>query len=134
MCLDGRRGIGLACSTDTPFVFFRFRGDSYSDVGYRGKSNSRPTLENPLGVPFPGLTWNESDQPNWVGHLLNKRDTDEPLLVFDYAIGGHTVDGIRQQVRLSYIKDIGAKPDWAQWTAHDALFGEKTCGTLRIIA
>lgn len=101
-------------------------GDSYSDVGYRGQPNNRPTQNNPLGIPFPGLTWNETGQPNWVGHLVKKRDASQPLLVYDYAVGGHTIDGIRQQVRSYYAKDIGAKGEGTDWTAHDTLFGRHT--------
>lgn len=57
-------------------------------------------------------------------HLLKKRDESHPLLVYDYAIGGHTVDGVRQQVRMKYLRSLGGKPDSAPWTEQDSLFGE----------
>lgn len=31
-----------------------------------------PDANKPLGVPFPGITWNEPERPNWVGHLITK--------------------------------------------------------------
>lgn len=31
-----------------------------------------PSEVHPFGLPFPGITYNEPDLPNWVGHLLTK--------------------------------------------------------------
>lgn len=84
-------------------------------------------------MKFPGITWNESGQPNWVGHLLQKCDAEYPLVVYDYAIGGHTADGVRQQIRMNYLKSTGSKPDWAPWTSQDSLFGEPDVESLPLL-
>ncbi|EPQ58338.1 hypothetical protein GLOTRDRAFT_57235 [Gloeophyllum trabeum ATCC 11539] len=95
-------------------------GDSYSDVGYNSRSR-HPRPEEPLGVDFPGITWTEQDQPNWVGHLVTKY-TPNPLLVYDYAVGGDTIAGVKRQVERQFLPHVGQKPDWAPWTAEDTLF------------
>ncbi|GJE87151.1 carbohydrate esterase family 16 protein [Phanerochaete sordida] len=110
-------------------------GDSYSDVGYRGQPKFKPTADEPLGVPFPGTTWNERGEPNWVGHLaLKRRAAGNPLLVYDYAIGGQDLQGFSHQVKMLYVKSLAPKPEWAQWTAQDTLFvswiGINDCGKL----
>ena len=48
-----------------------FSGDSYSSVD-DFQTTVKPDADKPLGVPFPGVTWNEPQRPNWVGHLLTK--------------------------------------------------------------
>lgn len=114
-------------------------GDSYSAVGVIDGQN-KPSAVNPLGVRFPGHTWNEPDKPNWIGHLITKytpgprfkpgkslRKQDpqwvkSPLLVHDFARGGDTVDGVKRQVETSFLPDLGEKPQWAPWTATDSLF------------
>lgn len=115
-------------------------GDSYSSVGYEGNEADHPTASNPLGVPYPGLTWNEPDLPNWVGHLITKfcppprydpnaeegqevaGYTDSPLLVYDYARGGDTIAGVRRQIQEQFLKKVGQKPSWAPWAANNSLF------------
>ncbi|THH10692.1 hypothetical protein EW145_g1141 [Phellinidium pouzarii] len=104
-------------------------GDSYSSVGY-DPDWPAPTSDEPLGVPFPGFTWTEggedmgdSTNPNWVGHLVTtRRKNNKPLLVYDYAVGGHTLSGLRKQVELWFLPTVGKKPDWAPWGADDTLF------------
>ncbi len=117
-------------------------GDSYSSVltaYFRGRRDIRPSATLPLGVPFPGEMgglWNEPDAPNWVGHLITKhcplprykpdQDSDpefvaNPLLAYDYAIGGNTVSGVQTQVG-AFLDGAGAKPDWAPWSGRDSLF------------
>jgi len=118
-------------------------GDSYSAVELTD-GEDKPTAANPLGVEFPGHTWNEIDKPNWVGHLitkytpgprfkpgqpLSKQDPQwakSPLLVHDFARGGDTVDGVRRQVERSFVPDLGKKPKRAPGTATDSLFGESS--------
>ena len=108
---------------------YSFSGDSYSAVGY-AKGIAPPTPERPLGIKFPGMTWAEKDDegndlPNWVGHLVTSRTSaGNPLLVYDYAVGGHTVSGIRTQVQTVFLPIVGMKPAWAPWTAKDTLFGQ----------
>ncbi|PBK96922.1 hypothetical protein ARMGADRAFT_1010455 [Armillaria gallica] len=120
------------------FIF----GDSYSSVltaYFRGRRDIRPSAALPLGVPFPGEKgglWNEPDEPNWVGHFITKhcplprykpdQDCDpqfaaNPILVYDYAIGGNTVSGVQTQVG-AFLDGAGAKPDWAPWSGQDSLF------------
>ncbi|KAJ4487877.1 hypothetical protein J3R30DRAFT_3432052 [Lentinula aciculospora] len=119
-------------------------GDSYSSVGYRGKDGAKaPCALKPLGLDFPGYPlemWNEEGTPNWVGHLITKYtpeprykpDVDEqdegyidnPILVYDYAVGGSTIDGVKVQVGSFFLGQggVGTKPDWAPWTSEETLF------------
>ncbi|KAF9075219.1 hypothetical protein BDP27DRAFT_1315709 [Rhodocollybia butyracea] len=119
-------------------------GDSYSSVGYRGQGgNKAPRPEQPLGVNFPGHPlemWNGEGTPNWVGHLLTKympaprfnpdaREQDEgyakePLLTYDYAIGGNRVSGVEHQFENLFMGDrgVGTRPEWAPWKSEDTLF------------
>lgn len=90
-------------------------------MGYTSRS-PHPTLEQPLGVDFPGNTWAEPGKPNWVGHLAIQR-TPSPLLVYDYGLGGDRVDGVRRQVEKEFIPHLGSKPSWAPWTEDDTMFG-----------
>ncbi|OBZ75356.1 hypothetical protein A0H81_04312 [Grifola frondosa] len=43
-------------------------------------------------------------------------------LVYDYALGGDGVDGVRRQILQEFIPSLGGQPDWAPWTASDTLF------------
>ncbi|EIW87468.1 hypothetical protein CONPUDRAFT_134360 [Coniophora puteana RWD-64-598 SS2] len=96
-------------------------GASYCEVGYSPRS-PHPTPENPLGVPFPGLTSNEPEEPNWVGYLTKIYESRGPKLIYDYALGGDRVFGVRRQVQQWFLPDVGAHPDWAPWTSEDTLF------------
>ncbi|KAH9935010.1 SGNH hydrolase-type esterase domain-containing protein [Fomitopsis serialis] len=95
-------------------------GDSYSDVGYHA-GRPHPTEENPLGVEFPGTTWAEEGEPNWVGHLITNYPP-APLLVYDLAHGGDTIAGVRAQVERGFLRQLVDKPYWCQWNANDTLF------------
>lgn len=52
-----------------------------------------------------------------------------PIVVYDYAVGGHTVSGVENQIKQQFMSHVGRKPEWAAWTAADTLFGEfsSTC-------
>jgi hypothetical protein len=99
-----------------------FSGDSYSSVGYDSGS-PHPHPDEPIGVKFPGVTWTNDGEPNWVGHLITKYSQNPSLLVYDYAVGGDKVDGIKHQVRYHFMGSLANKPDWAPWTAENTLFG-----------
>ena len=88
----------------------------------------RPSKENPLGVPYPGITWAEDDQPNWVGYLVNDLTPGHDLIVYDYAVGGARVDGVVNQIEKRFIPDIGNRPTWAEWSSDDSLFGKELLG------
>lgn len=83
-----------------------------------------PTRENPLGVEFPGDTWAEPDQPNWVGHLITNYSVNPALLVRDYAVGGDTVAGVKRQIQRYVSRHVGVKPEWRPWKAENTLFGK----------
>ncbi|KAI0374904.1 hypothetical protein BV20DRAFT_1048910 [Pilatotrama ljubarskyi] len=98
-------------------------GDSYSDVGYvYNNVSTYPSDEAPLGIEFPGVTWAEAGMANWVGHLVTEYSPYTKLLVYDYAIGGDTVEGVRKQVQVNCLPRVGEKPDWAPWRADNTLF------------
>ncbi|KAJ7171008.1 hypothetical protein C8R46DRAFT_180647 [Mycena filopes] len=97
-------------------------GDSYSDVGNGYNSSGIPTPEEPLGVEFPGATYAEPDSPNWVGHLITNYSHGATLLVYDYALGGARVYNVRNQMQVTFARNIGQRPAWAPWTAEDTLF------------
>ncbi|KAJ7187241.1 hypothetical protein C8R46DRAFT_1059212 [Mycena filopes] len=104
-------------------------GASYCDVGYSPQDSPAPSAEEPLGVKFPGITFADDGQPNWVGHLVkdfapNDDDDGSPagLLVYDYAQGGSRVHDVRRQIQDMFVPHIGLKPEGARWEAEDALF------------
>lgn len=45
------------------------------------------------------------------------------MLVYDYAVGGHTVSGVRSQVEQWFVPNVGQRPEWAPWADADSLFG-----------
>jgi len=98
------------------FIF----GDSFSDIGYRSHK-PHPTDRQPLGVKFPGVPHTEEGKPNWVGYLARKYNRS-PLLIFDYATEGDTVDGVVTQAEKIFFPIVGARPTWARWTGGDSLF------------
>ena len=77
---------------------------------------------------FPGITFADEheetgDCANWVGHLIRLRSAvDATLLVYDYAVGGDTIAGVRSQVQRRFLPTVGTKPDWAPWKAENTLF------------
>ncbi|KAL6305258.1 hypothetical protein BKA93DRAFT_896374 [Sparassis latifolia] len=107
-------------------------GDSYSDVGYNALLSNHPTVEDPLGVDFPGYGFVEPGAANWVGHLITNYANHKPLLVYDYAVGGDDVSGVRKQVQVRFLPRLGEKPDWAPWLGSNTLFitwiGINDCG------
>ncbi|EJD02495.1 uncharacterized protein FOMMEDRAFT_141520 [Fomitiporia mediterranea MF3/22] len=114
------------------FVF----GASNCDVGYNSECPP-PTKEEPLGVPFPGITYAEEGKPNWVGYLARDLCPSgsgdvHPLLVFDYAKGGAIVPDVVLQVSDQFVEKAGKKPSWAPWAAGNSLFstwiGGNDCG------
>jgi len=103
----------------------RSSGDSYSSVGYDSRA-PHPTPENPLGVEFPGITFtrtSEEPEPNWVGHLITEYCPRPSVLVYDYAVGGGTIHGVKHQIDYHFMRSLASKPDWAPWTGDDTLFG-----------
>ena len=102
---------------------------------------AHPSPLNPLGVSYPGETFCYGE-PNWVGHFVTKyspgsnfiphteldeRGTAVPssIVVFDYAVGGDAVQGVRTQISRQFFGHIACKPDWAAWTSQDTLFGAR---------
>ncbi|KAG8902391.1 hypothetical protein FRC01_009594, partial [Tulasnella sp. 417] len=124
-------------------------GASTSDVGYRHGDSPQPTKERPLGVEYPGVTWAESNEANWVrassrppllvvmqdvwaltkqlehrlqvGHLINQYTHSNPL-VYNYAVGGHTLKGYEQQILKGFIDGAGREGSEVDWTAENSLF------------
>ena len=99
-------------------------GDSYSSVGFE-LTKAIPTRYMPLGIEFPGITYTEDMKlPNWVGHLITMSQKENLyLIVHDYAIGGQTVSGVKNQATKRFIPHAGQKPDYFPWTEEDTLFG-----------
>lgn len=94
-----------------------------------------PSKDRPLGVDFPGTTYAEPGEPNWVGYLTRDHSPSgdfesDPLLVYDYGLGGQTVNGVKYQVEYMFLSDMGMEPKWVHWTAEDTLFS--TCFEVRI--
>jgi hypothetical protein len=96
-------------------------GASYCDVGYNIHS-PHPTRENPLGVEFPGYTYAEPGEPNWVGHLVTNYPANSSLVAYDYARGGDRVAGVRTQLERQFLPVLAKKPDWSSWKSEDTLF------------
>ena len=113
---QSQRSLGLSIGAH------RASGDSLSAVGAPNKP--MPTLDEPLGIEFPGITYNEPDLPNWVGFMASDH---HPMLVYNYARGGHTCKpGLSSQVNSMYLPHAGTKPDYAQWLDRDSMFGESS--------
>ncbi|CAE6380245.1 unnamed protein product [Rhizoctonia solani] len=95
-------------------------GDSYTAVEFNSWKPV-PTDLNPIGVPYPGVTW--IDGPNYLGYTTVKYNQSR-LLSYDYAMGGNTVQGVRKQIMEDFLSTRGAghKPWYAPWTASDSLF------------
>jgi len=121
--------ISSSCKTQFPLpplidpLHLLSSGDSYSDVRYDDTS-PHPTRENPLGVEFPGFTYAEPEEPNWVGHLITEYSPNPNLLVYDYAMGGSRIYNVKNQVERQFLEHAGKKPDWAPWSAGDTIFSE----------
>ncbi|KIJ69721.1 carbohydrate esterase family 16 protein [Hydnomerulius pinastri MD-312] len=96
--------------------------DSFWFSKNKGALAPRPSLEEPLGVEFPGETSAETGKSNWVGHLITADSPDPPKLVHNYARSGDTVIGIQKQIQDRFLPEVGKKPDWAPWNGDDTLF------------
>ena len=111
LCVN--KPLELAFTKISQADYFCCSGDSYSAVGFDHRDH--PSASQPLGVPFPGDTYNEPDLPNWVGYLITKycppprfdpskeeQDShykESPLLVYDYAEGGATIANVCSQIK-----------------------------------
>ncbi|KAF8525790.1 hypothetical protein BU17DRAFT_62360 [Hysterangium stoloniferum] len=96
-------------------------GDSYSDVGYTLRRDTpRPTLEEPLGIKFPGFPYDGGC--NWVGYVAREY-SQSPLLIYDYAQCGQTTHALKHQFNLfkqqNFKGDILPLP---LWKAESSLF------------
>lgn len=96
-------------------------GASYCDIGY-DYTSPHPTRERPLGVEFPGTTYAEPGEPNWVGYLITQYNPNPGLLVYNFAKGGSRVSNVKNQIERQYLEYLAKKPDWAPWNADDTLF------------
>ncbi|KAL2192970.1 carbohydrate esterase family 16 protein [Corynascus similis CBS 632.67] len=106
-------------------------GDSYSQTGF-DVTSTKPSADNPLGnPPLPG--WTASGGLNWVGFLVSEFNTSTTLS-YNFAAGGATTNATivppYQSTVLSFIDQvaqfsdsIASKPDYAPWSADNALFG-----------
>ncbi|KAF8831225.1 hypothetical protein HHX47_DHR1000591 [Lentinula edodes] len=49
---------------------------------------------------------------------------ENPILVYDYAVGGATIDGVKVQVETFFLGQagVGTNPDWARWSSEETLF------------
>ncbi|KAL0946597.1 hypothetical protein HGRIS_012797 [Hohenbuehelia grisea] len=122
-------------------------GDSYSAVGLDMKCD-HPYAQEPLGATWPGIVYNEHDQPNWVGYILSKyrpgpkfdpsakEQTEDylqnPLLVFDFARGGATMFEVHRQIEADFLQTVGKSPENAPWQALNALFSMYLSSSRRI--
>ncbi|KAJ7740135.1 hypothetical protein B0H16DRAFT_1676394 [Mycena metata] len=100
-------------------------GASYCDVGYSHRDHPVPSADEPLGIKFPGVTFAEAGQPNWVGHLVKEfaaSNKSASPLVYNYAYGGSRVHDVRFQIQDVFVPHIGRRPDGAQWKAENTLF------------
>lgn len=111
------------------FVF----GDSLSSVGYRASPiYPQPRISEPLGVPYPGETYNEGE--NWIGAVVREYKSADAL-AYVYARPGDTVPLLANQVRNEFLRHTTAlePADGTLWTAADSIFwtfiGLNDCGT-----
>ncbi|GJE87150.1 carbohydrate esterase family 16 protein [Phanerochaete sordida] len=113
-------------------------GDSYCDVGYDFRTSPLPSVDEPLGVPFPGLTYAEDGQPNWVGHFVTRLKDQTRLVVYDFARGGDTTDGVERQIKREFLPNLAdnvakgllqnnldreLQTSDTVWNSNDTLFG-----------
>ncbi|KAH6892377.1 hypothetical protein B0T10DRAFT_605130 [Thelonectria olida] len=106
-------------------------GDSYSQTGF-DVNGEHPSATNPIGNPaFPG--WTASGGINWIGSLAAEHNASLTL-AYNFAYGGATVDAdivapytntvlsMIDQVDI-FLDSVGKRPDYAPWTASNALVG-----------
>ena len=56
-----------------------------------------------------------------VGYLATKFN-DSVILAHDFAIGGHTVQGVEYQINERFLHHAAKKPTWAPWTEDNSIF------------
>jgi len=84
------------------------------------KDTPRPTLEEPLGIKFPGFPYAEGS--NWVAYIAREY-SQSPLLIYDYAQSGQTTLALKRQLDL--FKQQNLKGDILPlplWKAESSLF------------
>jgi len=97
-------------------------GDSYSSTGPPfNMPGPEPSDEEPLGLPFPGITTCEPGRANWIGHLITEYSLS-PLLVYNYAMSGATASDVRTQIETFFLPRAGAPSRKVPWTAENSLF------------
>lgn len=87
-------------------------------------------------MPFPGSTYAEHGHPNWVGHLVYRLRDRTRLVVYDFAKGGDTTEGVERQIEQEFLPNLADQPpppDGTRiWSANDTLFaiwvGINDCG------
>ncbi|KAH7887297.1 hypothetical protein F5I97DRAFT_1805828 [Phlebopus sp. FC_14] len=84
-----------------------------SENGERFLEIPPPTFEQPLGVEFPGETY-DGKAPNWVGHLISPPQPN-PKLVYNYARSGDMVAEVGYQIEKMFLRDVTRKR--SGWTA-----------------
>lgn len=100
------------------FIF----GGSYSSTCIPSSLPTlEPTDEEPLGVPFPGITSTEPGTPNWVGHFVTEY-AFSPLLVYNYATLGSAIPDVTLQIDKYFLGDSGPSSKGVPWTAENSLF------------
>jgi len=122
-------------------IYLVFSGDSYSSVGYSYDAPP-PTESQPLGVSFPGQTYNERGLPNWVGHMITTyapeprfvpflketerdvRGLESALLVYSYAEGGSTMENVREQIQYSFLPAVQVEGSWDNECLVNTLFSK----------
>ena len=57
-------------------------------------------------MPFPGKTYAEPEKANWVGHLVTRLRNQARLIVYDFARGGDTTEGVERQIRREFLPNL----------------------------
>lgn len=58
-----------------------------------------------------------------VGHLINQYTHSNPV-VYNYAVGGHTLKEYAQQILKGFLDGAGTENSGVSWTAENSLFSE----------
>ena len=53
---------------------------------------------------------------------MSSQFNQSQMLVHDFAIAGHVVQGVEQQVNNGFLPNAGTHPDWAPWKSNDSIF------------
>ena len=113
--------------------YHRFSGDSYSAVD-DFQRKVKPDANKPLGVPFPGITWNEPEMPNWVGHLITQYCPEPRYSPSDAGLYGKSIYSMFK--RICSVRHEEAQAAWAKspLLVHDyARGGDRVPGVRRQI-